>query len=144
MRGRALALALVILGLFGVVLWAQGTYPTSDTPSTRYLAAAATTNATNVVAAPANVYHYSLSNTTATVYYLRMYNLAVAPTCSSATGFVETIMIPSSTAGAGRERSQPNGQAFSVGVGYCITGGPTSTDNTAAAVGVQVTLLTKP
>lgn len=144
-RWRAIdALPLVaLLGLFGVVVWAQGTYPTSDTPTTTYLAATASTNATLVKAGPGNVYHYSLSNTTATVYYLRVYDLNVAPTCSSATGFVETIMIPASTAGAGRERDQPNGQTFSTGIGFCITGGPTSTDNTNAAVGVQATLLKK-
>lgn len=143
--GPRLAAWLVALGLGGAVLLAQGVlYPTGpDTPSTSYLAATASTNATSVKTSAGNVYHYSLSNSTAVIYYLRMYNLAVAPTCSSATGFVESIMIPASTSGAGRERSQPNGQAFSTGIAYCITANAASNDNNNAATGVLVTLLTK-
>lgn len=139
------ALALALLGGWAIAPTAQGAlYPTgTDTPATSYLAAAATTNATSVKTSAGNVYGYSLSNTLGTVYYLRMYNLAAAPTCSSAVGFVESIMIPSSTSGAGRERHQPNGQAFSTGIAYCITDTAASTGNGAAAVGVQVTLLFK-
>lgn len=134
-----------LLALIVATLSAQGAlYPTgTDTPSTSYVAAAATTNATSVKTSAGNVYGYSLSNTTATVYYLRLYNLAAAPTCSSATGFVESIMIPASTSGAGRERQQPNGQAFSTGIAYCITANAASNDNNAAATGVLVTLTFK-
>ncbi len=149
---RVGALGFAVSGmLLGAVLYAQGAlYPTGpDTPLTCYVAATASTNATSCKASPGNVYTYSVSNTTATVYYLRMYNLAAAPTCSSATGYVETLPIPSSTSGAGRERSQPNGQSLSTasvtagGIGFCITGGASSTDNTNAAVGVYVTLTYK-
>lgn len=134
----------------------QGTgalYPTGpDTPVTCYVAASASTNSTICKASQGNVYHYRLSNTTATIYYLRMYNLAVAPTCSSATGFVESIPIPASTSGAGRSDGQPNGQSLTAvatastsastaaGIGFCITGGAANTDNTNAATGVFVTL----
>lgn len=134
-----------LLAVIVATLSAQGAlYPTgTDTPATSYVAAAATTNATSVKTSAGNVYHYRLSNTTAVIYYLRMYNLAAAPTCSSAVGFVESIPIPANTAGAGRADSQPNGQAFSTGIAYCITLNAASTDNNAAAVGVFVTLLTK-
>lgn len=149
--GAAVVVLVLLLGGWAVVPYAQAVlYPTGpDTPLTSYTAATASTNATLVKGAPGNVYHYSLSNSTATIYYLRVYNLAVAPTCSSATGFVTTIQIPASTSGAGRERSQPNGQSLSTasstaaGIGFCITGGPTSTDNTNAAVGVSVEVLFK-
>jgi hypothetical protein len=110
---------------------------------THYAAAAASTNATAVKASPGTVYHYSLSNSTATVYYLRMYNLAAAPTCSSSTGFIESIPIPASTTVGGREREQVIGQAFTTGVAYCITGGAANNDNTNAAVGVLVTIIYK-
>lgn len=111
--------------------------------STHYDAADASTNSTNVKSAAGTVYHYSVSNTTSTLYYLRMYNLASAPTCSSATGFVESIPIPASTSGGGRERVMNIGQAFTTGISYCITASSGSTANDAAAAGVYVTILYK-
>lgn len=113
---------------------------------THYDAADASTNSTAVLAAAGTVYHYSLSNTTTTVYYLRMYNLASAPTCSSATGFVESIPIPPASAAGqvgGRERIMNIGQAFTTGISYCITASSGSTANDAAAAGVFVTILYK-
>ena len=111
---------------------------------THYAAATASTNCTSVEASSGTVYHYSLTNTTSTIYYLRMYNLASAPTASSATGFVESIPIPANTSGGGRERPMNIGQAFTTGIAYCITGGASSTDNTNAAAGVFVSILYKP
>lgn len=112
--------------------------------STSYTASAASTNATSVKATPGAVTGYSLTNTTTTIYYLRMYNLATAPTCSSSTGFVETIAVPpASSAGlaGGRERHHTAAQDFTTGIGFCLTGGASSTDNTNAATGVQITIL---
>ncbi len=113
---------------------------------TSYTAAGASTNATSVKGSAGTVYGYSLSNTTTTVYYLRMYNLSSAPTCSSSTGYVATIPIPpaaSSGLVGGREIQKNIGQAFTTGVGFCITGGSGSTDNTNAASGVFVEILYK-
>ena len=113
---------------------------------TSYTAAGASTNATSVKGSAGTVYGYSLTNTTTTIYYLRMYNLATAPTCSSATGYVSTIPIPPAAAagGAGGREIQKNiGQAFTTGIGFCVTGGSSSTDNTNAATGVFVEVLYK-
>lgn len=113
---------------------------------TSYTAASATTNATNIKNAAGTVYGYTLTNTTTTIYYLRMYNLSSAPTCSSATGYVATIPIPPAAAAGGaggREISKNIGQAFTTGIGFCVTGGPSSTDNTSAATGVFVEILYK-
>lgn len=113
---------------------------------THFDAADASTNSTNVLNAAGTVYHYSLSNTTTTIYYLRMYNSASAPTCSSATGFVESIPIPPAGAAGqagGRERIMNIGQAFTTGISYCITASSGSTANDAAAAGVFVTILYK-
>lgn len=113
---------------------------------THFDAADASTNSTNVLNAAGTVYHYSLSNTTTTIYYLRMYNRASAPTCSSATGFVESIPIPPAGAAGqagGRERIMNIGQAFPTGISYCITASSGSTANDAAAAGVFVTILYK-
>jgi len=111
---------------------------------TCYITSAASTNATNCKNAAGNVYGFRLVNTTSTLYYIRMYNLSSAPTCSSSTGFVESIPVPHGT-GAGAGLAMPNavGQAYGTGIGFCLTGGGSSTDNTNAATGVYVTVLYK-
>ncbi len=106
-----------------------------------YLTSAATTNSTSCKGSAGTLYTVSAVNTTATLYYLRLYNSAAAPTCSSATGFIETIPVPASTTGAGVVRDMSVGEAFGTGVGFCLTGGGSSTDNTNAATGVYLTLL---
>jgi hypothetical protein len=113
---------------------------TSQGTATCYLTSAATTNSTNCKASAGNVYSISAVNTTATLYYLRMYNLSSAPTCSSATGFIETIPVPASATGAGVVRVFAVPQAYSTGVGFCLTGGGSSTDNTSAATGVYLSI----
>lgn len=100
----------------------------------------ASTNANNCKASSGNVFDISAVNTTATIYYLRLYNLATAPTCSSSTGFIETIPIPANTAGAGIVRTFPVGRSYTTGIGFCVTGGGSSTDNTNAATGVYVSM----
>lgn len=113
---------------------------TSGGTSTCYLSSAATTNATNCKASAGQIYGYDLVNTTATLYYLRLYNLSASPTCSSATGFIRTIPVPASATGAGIARDIAQGEAYGTGIGFCLTGGGSSTDNTSAATGVYVSI----
>lgn len=100
---------------------------------------AASNNTTNCKNAAGNLYGFEFWNTTTTVYYLRLYNLSTSPTCSSATGFIRSIPIPPA-ASAGLVGGAVNNYVvpvnFSTGIGYCITGGSSSTDNTNAAVGI--------
>ncbi len=112
----------------------------NGTSTLHYATSAASTNATNVKASAGTVSTISVVNTTATLYYLRMYNLASAPTCSSATGFVNTIPIPASTSGAGIVIPITLPHAYTTGIGYCLTGGGSSTDNTNAATGVYINI----
>lgn len=104
------------------------------------LQSAATTNATNCKASAGTLYGYELVNTTATLYYLRLYNLATAPTCSSATGFIRSIPIPASASGAGLARDTIVGASYGTGIGFCLTAGGASTDNTNAVTGIYVSL----
>lgn len=135
---RLTALLLLTVGV--VTLGAQNPDPAQGA-STRYITSQASTNATLISGTPGNITQYSLVNTTATIYYLRMYNLASIPSCASATGFVESIPIPASTSGAGVQRLEgTGGQAFSVGMSFCLTGGGSSTDNTNAATGVYIAI----
>lgn len=100
---------------------------------------AASTNSTNCKAAAGNVYGMYLLNTTTTVYYLRIYNSSSAPTCSSATGFIQSWPVPPAGAAGqtgGFSFSFPTGRAYTTGISYCLTAGSSSTDNTNAAVGI--------
>lgn len=100
---------------------------------------AASTNSNNCKPSTGNLYAFDIFNTTTTVYYLRIYDLASAPTCSSATGFIRSIPIPPAAA-AGQVGGLINNYViptnFGNGISYCITGGSSSTDNTNAAVGI--------
>ena len=108
--------------------------------------AAASTNATNCKASAAGFIGLRAINVSNTKAYLRTYNLAVDPTCSSATGFVETIPIPADTAGSGGAGviQAPSLTSiltsYGTGFGYCVTGGGGNTDNTAPPAGVYITI----
>lgn len=117
---------------------------TSGGLSSCVVQSAASTNATNCKASAGQLYNIEVINTTSTIYYLRLYNSSGSPTCSSSTGFVRTVPIPHGAgAGAGVGFNQSPGEAFGTGIGFCLTGGGSSTDNTNAATGVYITLLYK-
>lgn len=104
-----------------------------------YIVTTASTNAANCKASAGNFSRIRAINTTATLAYLRLYNSSGTPTCSSATGFVESIPIPANSAGAGLATVDfPIN--YSTGIAYCVTGGGSSTDNTNAPAGVYIAL----
>jgi hypothetical protein len=120
---------------------AQPVPGTTNGASTCVAQSAASTNATNCKASAGLLYGVEVINTTSTIYYLRLYNLSSSPTCSSATGFIRTIPIPhGSGAGAGIANFYTVGETYGTGIGFCLTGGGSGTDNTNAAVGVYVSL----
>jgi hypothetical protein len=84
----------------------------------------------------------SAINTTTTLYYLRVYDTASGPTCSSATGAVHSFPIPpaasSGLAGGISIPLPPFGEAFANGIGYCVTANGTDTDNTNSASGIYI------
>jgi hypothetical protein len=103
-------------------------------------ASAASANATSIKTSAGTLCGGMVINTTATVYYLRLYNLATTPNCASATGFVTSVPVPASTTGAGTLLNfGPFGAAFTAGIGACLTGGGSGADNSNAAAGVFVT-----
>ena len=103
----------------------------------------ASTNAANCKASAGNFFGVRAINTSASLAYLRMYNSSGTPTCSSATGFIESIPIPASTTGAGIVSMSMFPIAYTTGIAYCVTGGGANTDNTNAPAGVFITLVTK-
>ena len=117
---------------------------TCSSASTHFTSSAASTNATSVKGSAGQLCGLEVVNTTSTLYYLRLYNLASAPTCSSATGFIRSVPIPHGTGtGAGIVSVTPFGQSYGTGIAFCFTGGGSSTDNTNAATGVYITLFYK-
>lgn len=97
---------------------------------------AATNNSTNLKASAGTLYSAVVINTTATLKFIRFYDSASAPTCTSATNAVFYSPIPAnSTTGAGFVIPMPVGANFASGIGWCITGAAGTTDNTSTAVG---------
>lgn len=102
---------------------------------------AATTNSTNIKSTAGNLCDITPINTTTTIYYLKIYDSSAAPTCSSATNIKHVYPIPpaaSTGAASGIERSLALGESYANGIGFCVTGGGTDTDNTSAATGVYI------
>lgn len=103
---------------------------TSDGLTTYNLISAATVNATSVKASAGNVYGIQVFNNGATIRYLKLYNLAVAPTVGTSTP-VKVIMIP---AGGGAVIQSNNGIEFSTGIAFSLNTGIANTDAVAVAV----------
>lgn len=101
------------------------------------IVSAASTNSTTAKNTAGFLHVIHVVNNTATWYYVRLYDSATPPTCSSATGWVETIGIPP---GGVNGRATSQGEPYTAGISYCITGGPSSTDATNAAVGLYGTI----
>jgi hypothetical protein len=102
---------------------------------TCYITSGASNNATNCKSTPGSSTYIDGTNTSGTIYYLRLYNLATVPVCASATGFVETIPLLATSS-----HIRVYEKSFSKGIGFCLTGGGASTDDTVAATGVYVSI----
>ena len=97
---------------------------------------AATNNSTNLKSTAGQIYSITVVNVTASLKYIRLYNLSSAPTCTSATGIVFYTPIPGSTTNpVPVQLTFPVGKTFTTGIGWCITGGAGTTDNTSTAAG---------
>jgi hypothetical protein len=125
-----------------------GAEPKASTDSTKgtstcFRITTASTNAINCKSSAGNVYSVIGINTTATLGYVRMYNLASAPTCSSSSGFIASFPVPASASGSGFAIPIAVGQSYGTGIGFCITGGGSDTDNTNAVAGIYVAVLYK-
>ena len=95
---------------------------------------AASDNHANIKNGAGQVYHITVTNNSATINYLRLYNAATGFNgCGSATNFVYEMIIPAnSTNGAGFVDDVREGIAFGTGISICVTGGYGHTDTTAA------------
>ena len=113
-----------------VLCGADGTGQDNWTPFR--LVSAASTNATNVKASAGAVGFLWAVNLNAAVRYLKLYNKASAPTVGTDTP-IATLPIPASATGAGFMIPIPGGVAFTTGIAYAVTTGPTDADTGAVA-----------
>jgi len=105
----------------------------------------ASTNSTLVQAGARVLASINAYNSTTTVYYLKLYDKATAPTCGTDTP-VLTLPVPNQPSGTtvGQTMAAPYaGIAFTNGIGFCITGASADNDATSAATGVTVDLVVK-
>lgn len=104
----------------------------------------ASTNSTLVVKTVANRSKLTLKsavlvNTTAAIYYLKLYDKATAPTCGTDVP-KWTVPIPFGASSSGNGFSIPlgDGLEFLLGLGFCITSGVADNDTGNAAAGVVI------
>lgn len=96
----------------------------------------ASTNSTLVRTGPVRLLAIAVVNSTTTIYYLKLYDKATAPTCNS-DPVSWTLPILVSTV-APTLVPLPAGLRFFSGLGFCLTGAIADNDNTNAATGVAI------
>lgn len=121
-----LALCALLLGLSPA---AAQVAPVSTTLAT--VQAAATTNATSIKALPAQLYGFTLCNTSAAVKFFKFYNKTSAPTVGTDAVAFKVLI----AAGACQHRSFSLGVNFTAGLAYAITGAQADSDTSAVAAG---------
>jgi hypothetical protein len=107
----------------------------------KYVASAASTNSAFIKNGPGNVGGIFAQSTSATVMYVRFYDSASAPTCSSSTNFVGSVAVwpTSQTNGF----MIPAGFQMLNGISYCITANAANNDNNAATTGGLIWIFIK-
>lgn len=142
MRKLAVALAALLLlaGLHRPALAQNMSCATQICSKALHYLSTASTNATSVKATPGALYSVVAVNTSATVYYLKLYDKATAPTCASDT-VVQTYPVPPNTAYNPVVIPFTAPVGFQAGIGFCLTGGIADNDNTNAATGVAINLV---
>lgn len=110
--------------------------PASAQSAPKKYLSAATTNSNLVMTGSVLLKTAVIGNSTATGYFLKLYNKATPPTCGTDTP-VQTVPVPAN-------QTLPidfgNGTIFPLGLGFCLTGAIADNDTTAAAAGVAVNL----
>jgi hypothetical protein len=120
------------------ILLASATQAFSQSAPYHYLTTAST-NSNLVQAGRLSLHDILVVNTTATIYYLKFYDKATAPTCGTDTPKL-TIPLAASSSGVATPFSSTLGFYFQLGIGFCVVGGIADTDSSNAATGVAVNI----
>ena len=123
------------LGLLVAALLLLGAPTANAQTSPRKYLSAATTNSTLVRSAKGSLGQVVVFNSTATIYYLKLYDKATAPTCGTDVP-KWTVMVPAN----GQFSMDVGSLMFYTGIGFCLTSGFADNDTGAAATGVIINL----
>jgi hypothetical protein len=131
----------IIIALAAMLMASPAYAQTSRDPGAQpvYYQSAASVNSTLVLAGWRTLESITVINTTAAIYYLKLYNKATAPTCGTDVP-IQVYPIPASTAGNGVSIPLGVGLGFPLGLGFCLTGGVADNDTTSAATGVIINM----
>lgn len=111
----------------------QPTPVTSGGLSVYFVQPAASDNHANIKNGAGQVYKISVTNNSATVNYIRLYNAGTGFNgCNSATNLVYANAIPASTTVGGLLDQWDAGMSFSAGISICVTSGYATNDTTNA------------
>lgn len=97
---------------------------------------AANNNSTLIIAGAHTLCKALAINTSVTLYYLKTYDKATAPTCGTDTP-VAVYPIPPSNGGVAVPLGT-YGEAYTLGIGFCYVAGLADNDNTSAATGTAI------
>lgn len=100
---------------------------------------AATTNATLAKGAGGNIGGGSITNTSATAMWFKLFNLAAAPTVGTSVP-VLTIPVPANSTANLSQYIPAQGLRLGTGLSWCLTAAPAHTDTAAVAAGSIVEL----
>jgi hypothetical protein len=141
--GAATAAGTNVIGKIGIDQTVQGTtnavVPLSATAGGVLISRTLVPNNTTAVVVKASagqVYSVRVTNNSATIAYLKLYN-ATSATAGSGTP-VDTILIPASTSGAGIIVNVPIGIVFNAGITFIVTTGYADADTTAPAASAYI------
>ena len=113
-----------------------GTVAVTQPTGTEFsLVTAASTNATLVAAGSIGLNEITISNLTAAIIYVKLYNKATAPTVGTD---VPRVTIPVPIGGLVAIEFGNLGKRFPLGLGLAVTAGAAATDTAAVAVGAQI------
>lgn len=101
---------------------------------------AGSTNATSVKASAGKVYSIQATNVNAAVRYLKLYNLAVAPTVGTSVP-VKTIALPGGTVGSTTSMTFPTGLEFGTGIAFALTTEATDAGTTGVSASEHVVMI---
>ena len=143
--------AALLIAAVGAILFAwdrpsnaQGGWQLQGATMYPILSAASNNSQMVTTAGPITIMGMIAINTAASVQYVRLYDTATAPDCTSATNARGLFPVQTAALNGGWAIPiGPAGATFVRGVGICITGAYGMTDNTAAVTGLSLTVLVK-
>lgn len=105
---------------------------TPVTPTTTFTNSAASVNATNTKASAGTVWSVTVSNINAAARYMKLYNLATAPTVGTS---VPVIVLPIPIGGVVQIHGGSNGIRFATGIAWALTALAADSDTTVVGAG---------